>query len=600
MLKTHGCGELRPAHAGQTVTLAGWVHRRRDHGGLTFIDLRDRSGLIQVVFNPETNAEAHAQAQDLRGEWVVQIVGAVGPRPEGTENPKLATGEIEVSAASLTVLNQAKTPPFNINEDAVVDESLRLQYRYLDLRRERMQANLGLRRKVIKYIRDYLDERDFWEIETPVLVKSTPEGARDYLVPSRLSPGQFYALPQSPQQLKQLLMVAGLERYYQIARCFRDEDQRADRQPEFTQLDLEMSFVEEADILDLVEGLFAGLVAETAPHLKVVTPFPRLSFADVMARFGTEKPDLRFGMELADLTDVARETDLNVFKAVADAGGVVKGFAAPGCGDYSRRQIDELIDFVKIRGARGLVPIGLGAPPAQLTAADVKSPVAKFLTVEQVRTIAERTGAEKDGLVLIVAADEAVANTALSQLRVEMGHRLGMIDEDAMGFTFVVGFPLMEWNEDEGRWDALHHPFTAPHPDDVDLLSVEPGKVRARAYDCVAQGVELLSGSIRIHDRTLQERMFAALGYAPDDIEERFGHMLRAFEYGTPPHGGMAAGIDRIVMLLAGAETIREVIPFPKTQNAADLLLNAPSAVDEAQLRDLHLRIVEPPPGQRG
>ena len=599
MLKTHGCGELRPAHAGQTVTLAGWVHRRRDHGGLTFIDLRDRSGLIQVVFNPETNAEAHAQAQDLRGEWVVQIAGAVGPRPEGTENPKLATGEIEVSAASLTVLNQAKTPPFNINEDAAVDESLRLQYRYLDLRRERMQANLGLRRKVVKYIRDYLDERDFWEIETPVLVKSTPEGARDYLVPSRLSPGQFYALPQSPQQLKQLLMVAGLERYYQIARCFRDEDQRADRQPEFTQLDLEMSFVEEADILDLVEGLFAGLVAETAPHLKVVTPFPRLSFADVMARFGTEKPDVRFGMELADLTDVARETDLNVFKAVADAGGVVKGFAAPGCGDYSRRQIDELIDFVKIRGARGLVPIGLGAPPAQLTAADVKSPVAKFLTVEQVRTIAERTGAEKDGLVLIVAADEAVANTALSQLRVEMGHRLGMIDEDAMGFAFVVGFPLMEWNEDEGRWDALHHPFTAPHPDDVDLLSVEPGKVRARAYDCVAQGVELLSGSIRIHDRTLQERMFAALGYAPDDIEERFGHMLRAFEYGTPPHGGMAAGIDRIVMLLAGAETIREVIPFPKTQNAADLLLNAPSAVDEAQLRDLHLRLVEPSPGQR-
>ena len=599
MLKTHGCGELRPAHAGQTVTLAGWVHRRRDHGGLTFIDLRDRSGLIQVVFNPETNAEAHAQAQDLRGEWVVQIAGAVGPRPEGTENPKLATGEIEVSAASLTVLNQAKTPPFNINEDAAVDESLRLQYRYLDLRRERMQANLGLRRKVVKYIRDYLDERDFWEIETPVLVKSTPEGARDYLVPSRLSPGEFYALPQSPQQLKQLLMVAGLERYYQIARCFRDEDQRADRQPEFTQLDLEMSFVEEADILDLVEGLFAGLVAETAPHLKVVTPFPRLSFADVMARFGTEKPDLRFGMELADLTDVARETDLNVFKAVADAGGVVKGFAAPGCGDYSRRQIDELIDFVKIRGARGLVPIGLGAPPAQLTAADVKSPVAKFLTVEQVRTIAERTGAEKDGLVLIVAADEAVANTALSQLRVEMGHRLGMIDEDAMGFAFVVGFPLMEWNEDEGRWDALHHPFTAPHPDDVDLLSVKPGKVRARAYDCVAQGVELLSGSIRIHDRTLQERMFAALGYAPDDIEERFGHMLRAFEYGTPPHGGMAAGIDRIVMLLAGAETIREVIPFPKTQNAADLLLNAPSAVDEAQLRDLHLRVVEPSPGQR-
>ena len=600
MLKTHGCGELRPAHAGQTVTLAGWVHRRRDHGGLTFIDLRDRSGVVQVVFNPETDAEAHTQAQDLRGEWVVQVTGAVGARPEGTENPKLATGEVEVGAASLTILNQAKTPPFNINEDADVDEALRLQYRYLDLRKERMQANLGLRRRVVKFIRDYLDERGFWEIETPVLVKSTPEGARDYLVPSRLSPGEFYALPQSPQQLKQLLMVAGLERYYQIARCFRDEDQRADRQPEFTQLDLEMSFVEEADILDLIEGLFAGLVAKTAPHLKVVTPFPRLSFSEVMDRFGTEKPDLRFGMELADLTDVARETGLNVFKNVANAGGVVKGFAAPGCADYSRRQIDELIEFVKIRGAQGLVPIGLGAPPAELTDDDVKSPVAKFLTVKQVRTMAERTGAEKDGLVLIVAADETVANTALSQLRVAMGRRLGMIDENAMGFAFVVDFPLVEWNEDEGRWDALHHPFTAPHVDDAGLLETEPGKVRARAYDCVAQGVELLSGSIRIHDRDLQERMFAALGYAPADIEARFGHLLRAFEYGTPPHGGMAAGIDRIVMLLAGAETIREVIPFPKTQTATDLLLDAPSPVDEAQLRDLHLRIVEPPPGPRG
>ena len=599
MLKDRDCGSLRAADAGSRVSLAGWVDRRRDHGGLIFIDLRDRSGTVQVTINPETIGSPYEDAERVRGEWVLRIDGEVSPRPPGTVNANLATGEVEIAVHTLQVLNASLPPPFYINEDSDVDEVLRMRYRHLYLRRRRMQRNITLRHHIVKHIRDFLDERDFLEIETPILIKSTPEGARDYLVPSRLSPGQFYALPQSPQQLKQLLMVAGLERYYQIARCFRDEDQRADRQPEFTQLDLEMSFVEEADILDLVEGLFAGLVAETAPHLKVVTPFPRLSFADVMARFGTEKPDVRFGMELADLTDVARETDLNVFKAVADAGGVVKGFAAPGCGDYSRRQIDELIDFVKIRGARGLVPIGLGAPPAQLTAADVKSPVAKFLTVEQVRTIAERTGAEKDGLVLIVAADEAVANTALSQLRVEMGHRLGMIDEDAMGFAFVVGFPLMEWNEDEGRWDALHHPFTAPHPNDVDLLSVEPGKVRARAYDCVAQGVELLSGSIRIHDRTLQERMFAALGYAPDDIEERFGHMLRAFEYGTPPHGGMAAGIDRIVMLLAGAETIREVIPFPKTQNAADLLLNAPSAVDEAQLRDLHLRVVEPSPGQR-
>lgn len=591
MLKTHGCGELRPPQVGQNVTLAGWVHRRRDHGGLTFIDLRDRSGVVQVVFNPEVSEETHARAQHLRGEWVVQVSGEVGSRPAGTENPNLGTGQIEVGAMEMKVLNQAKTPPFNINEEAEVDENLRLKYRYLDLRKERMRANLELRHNVVKYIRDYLDTRGFLEIETPVLVKSTPEGARDFLVPSRLNPGEFYALPQSPQQLKQLLMVAGLERYYQIARCFRDEDQRADRQPEFTQLDLEMSFVEEEDILDLIEGLFAGLVADVAPHLRFQTPFPRLTFTEVMDRFGTEKPDLRFGMELADLTEIARETELNVFKSVVSSGGVVKGFVAPGCADYSRAQIDELIEFVKIRGAKGLVPIGLGAVPAKIGAEDIKSPVAKFLSPDHVRDMAERTGAEKDGLILIVAAEEAIANTALSQLRVELGHRLGLIDEQEMGFAFVVDFPLVEWKSEEARWDALHHPFTAPHPDDLSMLGSDPGKVRARAYDCVAQGVELLSGSIRIHDAALQEQMFVTLGYSAEDVKELFGHILRAFEYGTPPHGGMAAGIDRLVMLIAGAETIRDVIPFPKTQTAVDLMLDTPSTVNEEQLRDLNLHV---------
>ena len=598
MFKSIGCGELRPDHVGSEVTLAGWVHRRRDHGGLTFIDLRDRSGLVQVVFNPAVSEGAHAVGSDLRSEWVVQVKGPVARRPEGTENPNVTTGEIEVIANEATVLNQAETPPFYINEDSPVDESVRLQYRYLDLRRERMQQNLVLRHRVVKYIRDFLDARGFLEIETPILIKSTPEGARDFLVPSRLNPGTFYALPQSPQQLKQLLMVAGLERYYQIARSFRDEDLRADRQPEFTQLDLEMSFVEEADILALLEELLAGVVETVTPHFRVSKPFPRLTFAEAMDRFGTEKPDLRFGMELADVSDIAKGTELKVFRAVLESGGVIRGFAAPGCADYTRKQQEELIEFVRMRGAKGLVTIGLAADKAlaQMEPEDVKSAVAKFLSLDQVRQLAERTGAGPGDLMCIVADAPVVANTALSQLRHELGGRLGLADPNELAMAFVVDFPLLEWNEDEGRWEALHHPFTSVKEEDLARLESEPGEVRSTAYDAVANGLELFSGSIRIHKRDLQERMFKLLGYGTDEIEERFGHMLRAFEFGTPPHGGIGLGIDRLVMLLAGADSLRDVVAFPKTQSATDLMLGAPSAVDDAQLRELGLRVT--PPGQ--
>ena len=544
MLKTHGCGVLRPEHVGAAVTLAGWVHRRRDHGGLIFIDLRDRSGLAQVVFNPEESPASHAIGEQLRSEWVVQIVGEVRRRPEGTVNPRMPTGEVEVLASSAQVLNPSKTPPFLINEDVEIDEALRLEYRYLDLRKERMERNLVLRHRIIKYIRDFLDARDFIEVETPILIKSTPEGARDYLVPSRLSPGKFYALPQSPQQIKQLLMVAGLERYYQIARCFRDEDLRADRQPEFTQLDLEMSFVEENDILELMEELYAGLAEALAPHLATARPFPRLSFAEAMDRYGTDKPDLRFGMELGDISAIATQTELNVFRSVVDRGGIVKALAAPGCGDYTRREQDELIEFVQTRGARGLVTVGLpsGKSLGEMEHDDIKSQVAKFLTVENVRAMAERLSAQPGDLLMIVAGEATVVNTALSQLRNEMGRRLELANPSALSFAFVLDFPLVEWNAAEKRWDALHHPFTSFKEEDLALLDTDPGKVRSRAYDLVANGVELLSGSIRIHDRAIQEKAFAVLGYSAEQAAERFGHLLRAFEYGTPPHGGIGPG----------------------------------------------------------
>ncbi len=602
MLKTHGCGELRPAHIGSQVTLAGWVHRRRDHGGLIFIDLRDRSGLAQVVFNPAQSPKAHEVASAFRNEWVVQVQGRVAQRPPGTENAKLPTGAIEVMAESATALNPAKTLPFAINEEAPIEETLRLQYRYLDLRREVMQRNLRLRHQAIRFMHEHLDARGFIEIETPVLMKSTPEGARDYIVPSRVQPGMFYALPQSPQQLKQLLMVAGFERYYQIARCFRDEDLRADRQPEFTQLDLEMSFVEQNDILDLMEGLITSLVEEVTPHFKILKPFPRLTCARVMDKYGTDKPDLRFGLELADLSEIAARTELNVFKTIVAKGGVVKGFAAPGCGGYTRKQTDDLIEFVRTRGAQGLVTIALPAGKGldQLAQEDIKSQVAKFLTPARVREMAQGAGAKPGDLILIVAGEKTVANTALSQLRHEMGKRLGLADPNLLAFGWVLNFPLLEWKPEENRWDSPHNPFCAPMDEDLHLLDSDPGKAMAKQYDLICNGYETGGGSIRNHRREIQEKVLALMGHTKESRQAQFGQLLDALEYGAPPHGGIAVGVDRLVMLLAGEDNIRQTMAFPKTQSAADLMMGAPSPVPPKHLQELCLEVRPPRPPTEG
>ncbi len=595
LLKTINCGDLGPEHVGEKVTLAGWVHRRRNHGALIFIDLRDRQGVAQVVFNPETAPEAHETAGSFRGEWVVQIQGEVAPRPEGTENPNIPTGAIEVVATGATVLNESLTPPFYVNEESEVDELVRLQYRYIDLRRASMRDTLILRHRVVKFIRDFLDKRDFLEVETPILIKSTPEGARDYLVPSRLYPGQFYALPQSPQQLKQLLMVSGVEKYFQIARCFRDEDPRGDRQPEHTQLDLEMSFVEEDDVLNLFEELYTELVEEVTPQKRLAKPFTRLTYEESMKRFATDKPDLRFGMEMADLSDLAPQTEFRVFQGAVDGGGVVKGFSAPGCASYTRRQVDELIDFAKSRGALGLITISLNGEPglvSDLTMDQVRSAAARFLTLEQVKEIATRTGANVGDMILIVAGAAKSTNVALSALRNEMGARLEMTDPDDLSLAFVVDFPLFEYNDDEGKWDAMHHAFTSPKEGFEQYLETDPGCVIATCYDLVGNGVELGSGSIRIHDRALQERVFKVLGYSAEEVQQRFGQLLTAFEYGAPPHGGMAPGIDRLLMVLTNRDNIRDVIAFPKTQSAVDPLFGAPGPVEQSQLDELRLAVV--------
>ncbi len=595
MLKSHSCGELNKKHIGTKVTLAGWVDRRRDHGGLIFIDLRDSEGLVQVVFNPETSKQCHQVASDMRSEYVVKVGGKVASRPSGTENPKLATGEIEVIAQDVEILNPSKTPPFYINEDTEVEESLRLRYRYLDLRRTRMRENLILRHKVVKFIRDFLDAKGFMEVETPILIKSTPEGARDYLVPSRLYPGKFYALPQSPQQVKQLLMVAGVEKYYQIARCFRDEDTRADRQPEFTQLDLEMSFIEEEDILSLLEELSTSMVEAVKHDLEVIKPFPHLTYTEAMERYGTDKPDLRFGLEIKDLTDIAAQCDFSVFRSAADRGEKVKGICAPGCAGYSRSQLDELNKLVRELGAEGLVTMSLAASAgslSNLTTETVKSVAAKFLTMDQIREIAERLGADVGDLLLIIAGKSELVNTALGELRLEIGHRLELDNPRLLAFAFILDFPLLQGGE-EGRWESMHHPFTAPRDEDISLLDTTPEKVRGKHYDMVCNGCEIGGGSLRIYTGELQRRIFRLLGYSDDEIEERFGHLLEAFDYGAPPHGGIALGLDRIMMLLAGVGTIREVIAFPKTQEAADLTFRAPSAVPEEQLAELHLRLLE-------
>lgn len=587
MYKSHTCGELRSGDHGKTVTLAGWVHRRRDHGGLIFIDLRDRWGLTQVVFNPETNASAHAVANTLRNEYVVKITGVVNRRPEGLENPKVATGEIEVVAETAEIINPAKTPPFYINEEAPVEETLRLKYRYLDLRRQRMQNNILLRYQVTHYIRNFLNKEGFVEIETPILFKSTPEGARDYLVPSRVHPGNFYALPQSPQQLKQLLMVAGFERYFQIARCFRDEDQRGDRQPEFTQLDMEMSFVDMQDVMALIERLITGVIETVSNKKLLFKPFKRISYAEAMERYGRDNPDIRFGLELKPINDLVANSDFQLFSGAVAGGGLVKGFNAKGCGHYSRKQTDELADFAKGFGAKGLAWLAV----AEDADKPHRSSFAKYLSPETVSAIITRLEGEPGDLLLFVADSAIVTNEALSRLRLEMGDRLGLRDNSVLSLCWVIDFPLFTRNEEEDRWDPSHHLFTSPMDEDIHLLDTDPGKARGKQYDLVCNGYEIAGGSIRIHRRDIQEKIFGLIGLNVEDAQQQFGHMLEAFEYGTPPHGGIAPGIDRLVMLLAGEPNIREVMAFPKSQTAADLMANAPTPVAEKQLRELHIKL---------
>ncbi len=585
MFRSHTCGELRQEHVGATVTLAGWVHRRRDHGELIFIDLRDRYGITQVVFDSAVTA-AHRVAEEARSEYVLQVRGVVRPRPAEAVNPDLATGAIEVEALEATVLNPARTPPLYIAKEGGEEEALRLKYRYLDLRRERMQRNIMLRHRVVKFMRDFLDREGFLEIETPILIKSTPEGARDYLVPSRLHPGKFYALPQSPQQLKQLLMVAGFDKYFQIARCFRDEDQRADRQPEFTQLDLEMSFVDQEDVLGLIERLFIELCRTITPHKALSTPFRRLTYTEAIERYGSDKPDLRYDLELVNLGEVLASTPFQVFQGALERGGQVKGLRAPGCASFSRKQIDELAELARVAGARGLAWAAL---PAE--GGEVRSSFARNLGPGELEAIIERMGARPGDLLLIVADTPSVVAAALDRLRRELAARLGLIDPDKLSFAWIVDFPMFEWNPEEERWDAVHHPFTSPRNEDLPLLDSDPGKARAKAYDLVLNGYEVGGGSIRIHRREVQQKVFDLLGISREAAMAQFGHMLEAFEYGAPPHGGIAPGIDRIVMILADESTIREVMAFPKTQQAVDLMTNAPSPVDERQLKELHIAL---------
>ncbi len=583
MYRTHTCGELRPAQAGETVTLAGWVHRQRDHGGVTFIDLRDRYGVVQVVADP-AKPEVHA-AQDARSEWVLGITGVVRRRPAGAENPNMATGEIEIEATRVEVLNPSKPLPFLINKDEDTEEAVRLKYRYIDLRRERMQKTMILRHHVVKFIRDYLSERGFLEIETPMLTKSTPEGARDYLVPSRLQPGMFYALPQSPQQLKQLLMVSGFDRYFQIARCLRDEDLRGDRQPEFTQLDLEMSFVERDDVLDVVEGLFTDMVKEILPGKRLLaSPWPRLTHHESVDRFGTDKPDLRFGLELYTLNEVFASTDFMVFQNVIKSGGVIKCLVAPGCAEYTRKEVDDLTTFCKEQGAKGLATLAL-------TAEGVKGTAQKFIKPEEVEAIKALTGAKTGDLVLFIADSKAVANKTLSALRLLFRDRLGLADKDLLAFAWVVDFPMFEYNDEDKKWTACHHPFTMPKMEDLPKFETDPGQILSDAYDMVLNGYETASGSIRIHRSDIQQKVFQLLGLKEEEIQAKFGHMIEAFQYGAPPHGGMAPGIDRLVMIFADEPNIREVIAFPKNQAGRDLMADAPSPASERQLNELQIRL---------
>ena len=582
--RNSNCGLLDVVNAGERVVLCGWVSKRRDHGGLIFVDLRDRSGIVQIVVDPEAAGPVNFKtAEDIRNEYVIKVMGDVRTRDEAAINPNLASGKIEVLAREIEVLNKAKTPPFYIQDGSDTDENIRLKYRYLDLRRPEMQKNLILRHKVTKLMRDYLDKRDFLEIETPMLCKSTPEGARDYLVPSRVNPGKFYALPQSPQIFKQILMVSGMERYFQIARCFRDEDLRADRQPEFTQLDMEMSFMSVDEILELMEGLIK-FVFDGALGTDIKIPFRRMTWDEAMDRYGSDKPDLRFGMELVNMYDAVKDADFTVFRSVIENGGQVKAINVKGYANIPRREADNLKDFVSIYGAKGLAYIQYQAD------GNVKSPIAKFFTKEQMDNILATAKAEPGDLLFFVADKPSVVAAALGALRIEMAKRLNLIDPDALEFLWVVDFPMFEYDEEEKRYVAMHHPFTSPRDEDLPLLATDPGKVYAKAYDMVLNGTEIGGGSIRIHRRDVQKAIFTAIGLTDEEAQEKFGFMMNAFEYGAPPHGGLAFGLDRLIMIMAKRDSIRDVIAFPKTQSASCLMTQAPNDVDDKQLRELHIK----------
>jgi len=577
------CGEVTTEHIGQELVLMGWTHRRRDHGGVIFIDLRDREGIVQIVIDPAIGEELFSKAETIRNEFVLAIKGKVRPRPAGSENPNLKTGAVEVLASDVRILSKSKTPPFYIEDNVDVDESIRLKYRYLDIRRPEILNCLKLRSKANKIIRDYFERHNFLEVETPMLMKSSPEGARDFLVPSRLHPGEFYALPQSPQIYKQILMVSGIDRYYQIVRCFRDEDLRADRQPEFTQLDLEMSFMSQDEILTLIEGMIAELFKNTL-GIEVTLPLPRMTWHEAMERYGSDKPDTRFGLELVDVADIVKDSNFKVFTQVLSQGGRVKGINAKGCAKFSRKEIDDLTKLVAVYGAKGLAYI-------TLTEDGVKSPIAKFFTEEQIQKIIDRMQGETGDILFFVADTDAVTAAALGHLRLQLGEILGLIDENKYNFLWVVDFPQFEYSEEEKRYVAMHHPFTMPREEDLPLMETNPEKVLAQAYDIVLNGVEIGGGSIRIHQREVQELMFKTLGLSEEEAKDKFGYLLEAFEYGVPPHGGLAFGIDRLIMLMAKRETIRDVIAFPKTQSAVDLMSQAPSSVSAKQLRELHISV---------